>query len=31
VGDIHAVTTGKVGKRLVNKTLGQALGRLFWK
>jgi len=31
LGDIHAVTTGKIGKRLVNKLIGRGLGRLFLK
>ena len=31
LGDLHAVTTGRIGKRLVNKLIGRGLGRLFWK
>jgi len=31
LGDVHAVTTGRIGKRLVNKLIGRGLGRLFWK
>jgi len=31
LGDAHAVTTGRIGKRLVNKLIGRGLGRLFWR
>jgi hypothetical protein len=31
LGDLHAVTTGKIGRRLVNRAIGRAIGRLFWK
>lgn len=29
LGDLHAVTTGRIGRRLFNKGLGRILGRFF--
>jgi len=31
LGDLSALTTGKIGKRLINKAIGRSLGRLFWR
>ena len=31
LGDIHAVSSGRIIRRLANKGIGRAIGRLFWK
>lgn len=31
LGDVNAVRRGKVGKRIANKIIGRATGRLFRK
>lgn len=31
LGDINAVKKGTIGKRLINKAIGRAIGKLFRK